>query len=84
MFDLDIYATGLAVAPALALGGWLASLALRNAGTADSLWSLFFIWCWRKETRLPRLRRTHQRLLPRPAACCAVLIAPGETYDSSP
>lgn len=34
MFDLDIYATALAVALALAPGGWLASLALRNAGFA--------------------------------------------------
>jgi hypothetical protein len=35
MFDLDIYATGFAVALALALGGWLASLAMQIRARTD-------------------------------------------------
>jgi steroid 5-alpha reductase family enzyme len=41
--DLDIYASGLAVLLGLAVAGWLASLALRDASLADSLWPLNFI-----------------------------------------
>jgi len=43
MFDLAIYGSGLAIALALALGGWLLSILLKNAGIADSLWPVFFI-----------------------------------------
>ena len=43
MFDLGLYGSGLAVAAALALVGWLASIRLNNVGIADSLWPVFFI-----------------------------------------
>jgi hypothetical protein len=35
MFELDIYATGLAVALVLALGGWLAGLAMQIRASTD-------------------------------------------------
>lgn len=43
MFDPGIYGAGLAVALALALAGWLASIPLKDASIADSLWPMFFI-----------------------------------------
>ncbi len=43
MFDLGIFGTGLALALGLAAIGWVGSVALRNAGLADSLWPLFFV-----------------------------------------
>jgi len=43
MFDLAAYGTGLAVALALALTGWLLSIQFKNAGLADSLWPVFFV-----------------------------------------
>jgi steroid 5-alpha reductase family enzyme len=43
MMAWEIYLSGLAVLLALALLGWLASLALRNVNLVDSLWSLFFL-----------------------------------------
>ncbi|MEA3642678.1 MAG: DUF1295 domain-containing protein [Lamprobacter sp.] len=43
MFDLNIYAAGLAVVLALAIGAWLISIPARNVSLVDSLWSLFFL-----------------------------------------
>ncbi len=43
MFDLNIFASGLAIALGLALGVWLLSIPLKNVGIADSLWPVFFI-----------------------------------------
>ena len=42
MFDLAVYGYGLAVAMAMAVLGWLASIRLRDAGIADLLWSPYF------------------------------------------
>lgn len=42
MFDLDIYSYGLAMALGMAGLGWIASVRLRDAGFADTLWSLYF------------------------------------------
>ncbi|WP_295403503.1 DUF1295 domain-containing protein [uncultured Thiocystis sp.] len=43
MFDLQIYSLGLAAALTLGLGGWIASLPLKDVSIVDSLWSLFFL-----------------------------------------
>ncbi len=43
MFDLSVYATGLAALCALVVCGWLASLLLRRVDIVDSLWSLMFL-----------------------------------------
>lgn len=43
MFDLDIYATGLAVGLLLALMGWIVSIGRQDVSLVDSLWSLFFL-----------------------------------------
>lgn len=43
MFDVDIYAAGLAVALALALATWLVSIPRRDVSIVDSMWSLFFL-----------------------------------------
>ncbi|MFN2166177.1 MAG: DUF1295 domain-containing protein [Anaerolineae bacterium] len=43
MFDLDIFAAGLAAALALGLTAWLVHIPLRNAGVADSFWALLFM-----------------------------------------
>ncbi|NCA70759.1 MAG: DUF1295 domain-containing protein [Sphingobacteriia bacterium] len=43
MFDLELYALGLAAAIGMALGAWLISIRLRDVSIVDSLWSLFFL-----------------------------------------
>ena len=43
MFDLGVYGSGLALAGALGLAGWLVSVRLKDASIADSLWPAFFI-----------------------------------------
>jgi steroid 5-alpha reductase family enzyme len=43
MMDWPAYTLGLFLVLALAVAGWLASLALRNVNLVDSLWSLFFL-----------------------------------------
>jgi steroid 5-alpha reductase family enzyme len=43
MFDVQIYAGGLAVGLAIAVAAWLVSIGKRNASIADSLWSLLFL-----------------------------------------
>lgn len=43
MFESDIYGAGLAVAVGVALVGWLASILLKNASIADSLWPVLFV-----------------------------------------
>lgn len=43
MFDLELYAAGLAAALGMAIGGWLVSIAQRDVSVVDSLWSLFFL-----------------------------------------
>ncbi len=43
MFDLGIYAHGLAVGLILALFGWLASIRKQDVSIVDSMWSLFFL-----------------------------------------
>jgi steroid 5-alpha reductase family enzyme len=43
MFDLDIYAAGLAVALGIGIGTWLVSIAKRNVSIVDPIWSLFFL-----------------------------------------
>lgn len=43
MFDLELYAAGLAAALGMAVGGWLVSIAQRDVSVVDSLWSLFFL-----------------------------------------
>lgn len=43
MFDLHLYASGLAIALGLALLGWLISLQIKNVGIADSLWPILFV-----------------------------------------
>ena len=43
MFDLELYAAGLAAALGMAVGGWLVSIPRRDVSIVDSLWSLFFL-----------------------------------------
>jgi len=43
MFDLGIYAAGLAVALGIAVALWLVSIAKRNVSIVDPVWSLFFL-----------------------------------------
>ncbi|KAA6185088.1 DUF1295 domain-containing protein [Thiohalocapsa marina] len=43
MFDLDLYAAGLAVALGIAIGAWLVSLIRGDVSIVDSLWSIFFL-----------------------------------------
>ncbi|MCG6940095.1 MAG: DUF1295 domain-containing protein [Thiohalocapsa sp.] len=43
MFDLQIYAAGLAVVLAMAVAAWLASIRKHDVSIVDSLWSLFFL-----------------------------------------
>ena len=43
MFDLDIYASGLAVVIAAAIAAWAVSIPRHDVSGADSLWSLFFL-----------------------------------------
>jgi steroid 5-alpha reductase family enzyme len=43
MFDLNIYAAGLAIVLAIAFGAWLLSIPNRDVTIVDSLWSLFFL-----------------------------------------
>jgi steroid 5-alpha reductase family enzyme len=43
LFDIDIYATGLAVSLGLGIGGWLFGLLRRATGIADLLWPLSFL-----------------------------------------
>ncbi|WP_295888495.1 DUF1295 domain-containing protein [uncultured Thiohalocapsa sp.] len=43
MFDVQIYAAGLAAGLAVAVAGWLMSMLTRNASLADALWSLLFL-----------------------------------------
>ena len=43
MFDVGVYAGGLAVALVIAVGAWLVSVARRDVSIVDSLWSLFFL-----------------------------------------
>jgi steroid 5-alpha reductase family enzyme len=43
MFDLDIYATGLAAVLVIAIAAWLVSIPVRNVSIVDSLWPLFFL-----------------------------------------
>jgi steroid 5-alpha reductase family enzyme len=43
VFDLDIYAAGLAAALGTAVAAWLISIPRRDVSIVDSLWSLFFI-----------------------------------------
>jgi steroid 5-alpha reductase family enzyme len=40
---MNCYSLGLALAAAFALAGWLASVAKRDVGVVDSLWSLMFL-----------------------------------------
>jgi steroid 5-alpha reductase family enzyme len=43
MFDLEIYASGLAVALLLAVAGWLLSIPRQDVTIVDSLWPAFFV-----------------------------------------
>ncbi|EIC23217.1 DUF1295 domain-containing protein [Thiorhodovibrio frisius] len=43
MFDLGIYAAGLAVSLLLAMFGWLVSIRKQDVSIVDSMWSLFFL-----------------------------------------
>jgi len=43
VFDLELYAAGLAAALGMAVGGWLVSIPRRDVSIVDSLWSLFFL-----------------------------------------
>jgi steroid 5-alpha reductase family enzyme len=43
MFDLGIYASGLAVGLVIAVSAWLVSVAKQDVSIVDSLWSLFFL-----------------------------------------
>jgi steroid 5-alpha reductase family enzyme len=43
MFDLNIYAAGLAVGLGIGIGTWLVSIAKRNVSIVDPIWSLFFL-----------------------------------------
>jgi steroid 5-alpha reductase family enzyme len=43
MFDLNIYAAGLATVMAFAVVGWLISIPKGDVSIVDSLWSLFFL-----------------------------------------
>jgi steroid 5-alpha reductase family enzyme len=45
MFDLTLWLTALGALCAVATGGWLLSLPLRNVSLVDSLWSLKFLLC---------------------------------------
>jgi steroid 5-alpha reductase family enzyme len=45
MFDLTLWFTALGALCAVAVGGWLLSLPLRNVSLVDSLWSLKFLLC---------------------------------------
>lgn len=43
MFDVDVYAAGLAVVLGIAVAAWLVSIPKRDVSFVDSLWSLFFL-----------------------------------------
>jgi len=43
MFDLHIYAAGLAVGLGIGIATWLVSIAKRNVSIVDPVWSLFFL-----------------------------------------
>jgi steroid 5-alpha reductase family enzyme len=43
VFDLELYAAGLAAALGMAVGAWLVSIPKRDVSIVDSLWSLFFL-----------------------------------------
>lgn len=43
MFDLNLYAAGLAVGLGIGVSAWLFSLAKHDVSIVDSLWSLFFL-----------------------------------------
>jgi steroid 5-alpha reductase family enzyme len=43
MFDLGVYANGLAVALVLAVAAWIFGTARRDVSIVDSLWSIFFL-----------------------------------------
>lgn len=43
MFDLNLYAAGLAIGLGIAVGAWLVSLIKQDVSIVDSLWSLFFL-----------------------------------------
>jgi steroid 5-alpha reductase family enzyme len=43
MFDLGVYANGLAVALVLAVSAWVFGTARRDVSIVDSLWSIFFL-----------------------------------------
>ena len=43
MFDLELYAAGLAGALGMGIGAWLVSIPKRDVSIIDSLWSLFFL-----------------------------------------
>jgi steroid 5-alpha reductase family enzyme len=43
VFDIQVYASGLAVALVMALAAWVTSIAKRDVSIVDSLWSLFFL-----------------------------------------
>lgn len=43
MFDLNIYAVGLAVVLSIAVTAWLSSIQKQDVSFVDSLWSLFFL-----------------------------------------
>lgn len=43
MFDIHIYAVGLAVVLSIAVTAWLVSIPKQDVSFVDSLWSLFFL-----------------------------------------
>jgi steroid 5-alpha reductase family enzyme len=43
MFDLNLYAAGLAIGLGIGVGAWLVSLIKQDVSIVDSLWSLFFL-----------------------------------------
>lgn len=43
MFDLNLWLAGLIALSAVAVGGWLVSIPLRDVSIVDSLWSLMFV-----------------------------------------
>lgn len=43
MFDLNLYAAGLAIGLGIGVGAWLMSLIKQDVSIVDSLWSLFFL-----------------------------------------
>ena len=45
MFDATLWLRALAVLLPFAVGGWLASLPLRNVSIVDGLWSIMFLLC---------------------------------------